>query len=148
VNQGRNPSASPARLLAALLATAPACAPAHAAEAGELASGVGQMIFGLAVVIALLFASLWVLKRVSGARGGSAGLKVLGAAAVGARERVVLVEVADKVLVLGVAPGRVNTLHTLSTADLPTLQASPSDPNNPGSADFASRLRRMLEQRK
>jgi hypothetical protein len=38
--------------------------------------------------------------------------------------------------------------HLFSTADLPTLQASPSDPNNPGSADFASRLRRMLEQRK
>jgi hypothetical protein len=54
-------------------------------------------------------------------------LKIRGAAAVGPRERVVLVEVADRILVLGVAPGRVNTLHTLDAADLPgiPMEAAP-----------------------
>jgi hypothetical protein len=37
------------------------------------------MLFGLAVVIALLFACLWLIRRLSAPRGGGAAIKVLGA---------------------------------------------------------------------
>ena len=76
----------------------------------ELGASVLQMLFGLAVVIALLFACLWLIRRLSAPRGGGAAIKVLGAAAVGPRERVVLVELGEQVLVLGVAPGSVSPL--------------------------------------
>ena len=40
-------------------------------------------------------------------------MRVVGGASVGTRERVVVVEVEDARLVLGVCPGRVQTLHVL-----------------------------------
>lgn len=102
------------------------------------------MLLGLAVVVALLLATLWILKRVAAPRGAAGALKVLGAAPVGPRERVVLVEVAGKVLVLGVAPGNVTTLHTLDSTELPQ---PPSPPKTGGASDFQTRLRKILEAR-
>ena len=83
------------------LATRAAAADGSLDAAGSLV----QMLLGLAVVIGLLYASLHVLKRLGAGGGNAAGLiKVRGATAVGPRERVVLVDVAGKVLVLGVTP--------------------------------------------
>jgi flagellar biosynthetic protein FliO len=88
------------------------------------AGAMFQAVFGLAVVIALVFACGWVARRLglkpSTRRGGI--VKVIGSAALGARERVVVVEVRDTWLVLGVAAGSVRRLHTLP-AD-PTLHAT------------------------
>ena len=84
----------------------------------ELGASLLQMSFGLAVVVGLLFACLWLLRRLSAPRGGGAAVKVLGAAAVGPRERVVLVEIGEDVLVLGVAPGSVTRLHEMKRAEL------------------------------
>ena len=94
---------------------------ANAADGSlDVAGSVVQMILGLGLIIALLIASLYILKRLGAGRGSAAGLvKVRGATAVGPRERVVLVEVAGKILVLGVAPGRVTALHTLDATELP-----------------------------
>lgn len=108
-----------------------------------MAASVGQMLLGLLVVVGLLLATLWLMKRLAAPRGGAAALKVLGATPVGPRERVVLVEVAGKVLVLGVAPGQVSALHTLDRADLPS--ASPAALAATG---FQARLRQALEGRK
>ena len=139
---------SPRIVLFSLLAALPVAA--HASpQAPGLAASVGQMIFGLAIVIALLFACLWLIRKLSGPRRASGNLRILGAASVGARERVVMVEVAGTVLVLGVAPGRVNTLHTLPAetvvnaagTEAPTAAA-------PLSGGFADRLRKVLDQRK
>jgi flagellar protein FliO/FliZ len=95
-------------------------------------------------VVALLLGSLMLIKRLSSPRGAAAGLKVLGAASVGPRERVVLVELADQVLVLGVTPSSVNTLHTLPLdtfrACSPTLSQTPPD--------FQGWLAKALERRK
>ena len=124
---------------------APAAA-ATIAAAPDFAAGLGQMAFGLAVVIALLFACLWAIKRLSAPRGSAAGaIKVLGAVAVGPRERVVLVELGDKVLVLGVAPGQVRTLHVMGAEELPT-SASSAGPAS-GMKDFPAWLRQAMERR-
>jgi flagellar protein FliO/FliZ len=130
--------------LAAPFALLLASRAAQAAEATDLAASVGQMLLGLGVVVGLLLATLWLLKRVAGPRRAAGGLKVLGATPVGPRERVVLVEVAGKVLVLGVAPGRVNTLHSLDAAELPTA----AGPGTPPDSAFQARLRQLLEGRK
>jgi flagellar protein FliO/FliZ len=82
--------------------------------AASPASGLAQMIFGLAIVLGLIVLAGWLLRRF-GAGPAAAGslIRVVTAASVGPRERVVVVEVHDTWLVLGVAPGRVNTLHQL-----------------------------------
>ncbi|MEC5386936.1 flagellar biosynthetic protein FliO [Uliginosibacterium sp. H3] len=118
---------------------------AHAAEGmPSMASSVAQMIFGLVIVLAALFGVLAMLRKLQGGRTHLVGgLKVIGATSVGPRERVVLVTVGSKVLVLGVTPGRVNALHTLEASELPLApEPSPAAPN-----DFAARLRQMLEKR-
>ncbi len=120
---------------------------AAAAADGSLdaAGSLVQMFLGLAVVIGLLYASLHVLKRLGAGTGNAAGLlKVRGATAVGPRERVVLVDVAGKVLVLGVTPGRITALHTLDAADLP---GTPDASQPPAGKDFQSWLKQTLERR-
>lgn len=112
----------------------------------DVAGSVVQMFLGLALILGLLYATLHFLKRFgAGNAGGAALLKVRGAAAVGPRERVVLVEVADKVLVLGVAPGRVTNLHTLDAAELPLASSEAS--SRLGGMDFQSWLKQTLERR-
>ncbi|MEZ5628408.1 MAG: flagellar biosynthetic protein FliO [Rhodocyclaceae bacterium] len=129
--------------LAGHAADAPSPAPA---ASGSLAGSLGQMAFGLVVVVGVLLVCLWLLKRLGAPRGSARGLKVLGAAPVGPRERVVLVEVADQVLVLGVAPGRVNMLHTVDPAALALPPAGAAD--TPDATGFAARLKTLMETRK
>lgn len=118
----------------------------QAADAGpDFAGSLGQTLFGLAIVIGLLLASLWLLKRLSAPRGAAAGLKVLGAVAVGPRERVVLVEIAGQVLVLGVTASNVRTLHAVAAAEF--ADAALANPPAPASGDFPGWLRRAMERR-
>ncbi len=114
--------------------------------ATDLAGSLGQMLFGLVVVIALLVACLWAIKRLSQPRNAAGVLKVLGATAVGPRERVVLVETGPKVLVLGVAPGSVRTLHIMEASDFPT-DAATNDTGTVAGGDFAGWFRKALERR-
>jgi flagellar protein FliO/FliZ len=69
------------------------------------------MLFGLGIVLLLIAGGAWLLKRISDSQFGlSNDIKVVSAVAVGPKERVVLVDVGEMRLVLGVAPGRVNKL--------------------------------------
>ena len=99
------------------------------AESLPSATGsIAQMLFGLVIVLVVLFAALSLLRRVQGGRPGIAdALKVLGATSVGPRERVVLVAVGKQVLVLGVAPGRVTALHSLPEDALPPPAAAAAE---------------------
>lgn len=124
------------------LAADPAPAPT---PAPDLATGVGQMVIGLGAVIAVLLVSLWLIKRLASPRGAAAGIKVLGAVSVGSRERVVLVKIAEKVLVVGVSSASVSTLHTLDAAD---LQDGDDHPAAPPGKDFSRWLKLSMERRK
>lgn len=147
------PSLRAALLL--LLAQAPlavAQAPASAPTAApDLGGSVAQMLFGLAAVIGLLFACLWLIRRLSAPRGGGAAIKVLGAAAVGPRERVVLVELGEQVLVLGVAPGSVSKLHEMQRSELPLAAEHPGAAAPGGKAPagkaFSGWLKQAMERR-
>ncbi len=97
-----------------------------AAQASEAASpGVSsgtylQAGFALILIVGLLAATAWMARKVSGGKGfGQAGLKVIGGVALGPRERIVLVEVGDDWLVIGIVPGQIRTLHRLAKGSLP-----------------------------
>ena len=99
--------------------------PAHAmaaAAADSGASGYGgmlQVILGLGLVLAAIAGCAWLLRRFGGLQANGAGaIKVIGGSQVGQRERVVLVEVADTWLVIGVAPGHVTALHSMPKGDI------------------------------
>lgn len=120
----------------------------RAAEVGagetvpDLGSSALQMVFGLILVLALLLGALWLLKRISQPQGATAGLlRVIAAVAVGSRERVVILELGNSWLVLGVAPGQVSTL-----AEIPRQEVPASAKNTPG-RDFPAWLKQMVERR-
>ncbi|MHB1123392.1 MAG: flagellar biosynthetic protein FliO [Ramlibacter sp.] len=122
------------RALAALPVVASPPPPASPAGGGML-----QAVLGLVVVVGLIFLLAWAARRIGLQRlTGSGIVKVISSAALGARERVVVVEVAGTWLVLGVTASQVNTLHTL-----PAQAAGPA----PGVAQHAGPLAGMFSAR-
>lgn len=117
-------------------------APTIASAAPDLGSSALQMVFGLIVVLALLLGALWLLKRISMPRGPVAGLmRVVAGVAVGSRERVVILELGNSWLVLGVAPGQVTTL-----AEIPRQEVPPSVTGS-AAKDFPAWLKQVVERR-
>ncbi|NOY71423.1 MAG: flagellar biosynthetic protein FliO [Gammaproteobacteria bacterium] len=102
-----------------------------------------QLSIGLGIVLVAIFALAWFVKRVAKvdtAIGGA--FKVIAVLSVGQRERIVLVQVGEHQIVLGVAPGHVRKIHL--------LDESIQDPNQnqkPLSGSFSARLQAALNQR-
>lgn len=88
-----------------------AALPAHAAS--DATGGVLTVLSSLVLILGGFVAVAWVARRYLPGLGGQGNVKVVGSAAVGARERVVIVEVDDTWLLLGVGGGNVRLLHTL-----------------------------------
>lgn len=74
-----------------------------------------QVIIALVLVFGAIALSAWLLRRYGPTQIGtsSSGMRVIGGVMVGQRERLVLVEVDDTWLIVGVAPGRVNAVHSM-----------------------------------
>lgn len=102
-----------------------------------------QAMLALGLIVSLLLGTAWLARKVSGGRGfGQAGMRVIGGLALGPRERIVLVEVADTWLVIGIVPGQIRTLHTLPKGDaLPEGFAPAND------KPFAQWLKQIAERR-
>ena len=99
-----------------------------------------QAFLGLAVIVALLVATVYLGRKVWGGKGfGHGGLSIVGGVALSPRERIVLIEAGDTWLVVGIVPGQIRTLHSMPKGSLPegtTVQAP-----------FAQWLKQMTEQR-
>jgi flagellar protein FliO/FliZ len=135
--------------VAAAFTASLACAQTAPATAGAGATGgaTGQMLSllaGMVAVLGLIAAAAWLLKRfVPRAHGGGTALRVIAGAAVGPRERVVVVEIGSIWLVVGVAPGSVNALHQMPRATADLAAAAVATPASP----FAAWLKQKLEKR-
>ncbi len=73
----------------------------------------GSMILSLIMVLVIIFVSAIVLKRFNLLQQSSNQLKVIGSLSLGAKERVVVVQVGEQQLVLGVCPQQVTLLKDL-----------------------------------
>ena len=119
---------------------------AHAAEAqpGPGFGSVLQVSLGLALVLAMVAGAAWLVRRLGvGAPRDDGIVRVRGAIAVGQRERVVVLEVRDTWLVVGVAPGRVSALHTLPRPE----EAASGEASTPASHAFSQWLKRAVEKK-
>ncbi len=141
------------RLLGGLLAlplsvlAAEPLANATAAAAPVVGSSIGgqltQLVLGLLLVLGLIFALAWLLRRVqqAGPRQGQV-IELISSRALGARDRLVLVQVGNEQILLGLTPGRITPLHVLKEpVQLP-------DTTQPATPDFAKRLMEVLGQQK
>ncbi len=113
---------------------------------GVEGAAVIRIVLALLLVLALIGGLAWMLRRYGPVQGAVSGeLRVLASLSVGHRERVVLVQIGETQLLLGVAPGRVQTLHVL---DRPVAGVSGTNgvPREVQGSPFAERLRRMMQQ--
>lgn len=108
--------------------------------------GIGdalQVFLALLFVVFMIVVTAWFIRRFSGAtlsRNGA--LRLLSGISVGQRERVVLVQVGEVQLVLGVAPGEVRTLHVLDKPVVVDAQ------QGKGAERFAERLMAAMNTKK
>jgi flagellar protein FliO/FliZ len=106
--------------------------------------GVLKMVLGLVVVLAVMALITWGLKRVMPSVGGNkqSAISVVGGVSVGSRERVVVLEVAGRWIVVGVASGQVNGLANLDAGssqfaeNVPNAHLSTSSLLNPNLDSF------------
>lgn len=90
----------------------------------DAGTGIIQVTLGLFVVLLIIAAAAWFARRFGHFQATAGGaLKIVGGLHLGARERLVVVQVGDQQLLLGISPGRVSTLHVLSN---PLEQGDPS----------------------
>ncbi len=106
-----------------------------------------QFALGLALVLGLIVAAGWLMKRFSIGPSASGLVRVVAGAAVGQRERVVIVEVGDTWMVLGVAPGRVSPLHTMPRGEMSAV-SSPHSQAQGTPAGFPGWLKETMEKRR
>lgn len=103
---------------------------------------LGKTALALGLVIAVIFACSYLLRRISAGRGrGDRHLKVVTSTAIGQRERVVVVEVEGTWLVLGVGGGQVTRLHELPAPSEPERVESAVDEAQGFASRFATALR-------
>lgn len=102
-----------------------------------------QMFVGLAIVLGVIFLMAWAIRRMGHVQTRVSGvMKVLGGLSLGQRERVVLIQVGDNQILLGVAPGQIRKLHVL---DKPV--ETEGERQVPGQSSFAERLQQALRGR-
>lgn len=104
----------------------------------DLAGQLGQMLLGLLLVIGLIFALAWLLRRVQqlSPRTGQV-IKLLATQPLGPRDRLVLVQVGGEQILLGLSAGRITPLHVLKEP----VHLADAEPATP---EFAQRLMELL----
>lgn len=117
---------APSLVLAALLPL-PSAAAETAATPGVSFGTMLQTFAGLLFILALFIGAAWLARRLGVGNALAAGkgpMKIVGGLAISPRERILLVEIEETWLVVGVSPGQMRTLHTLPKGELP---ASPGE---------------------
>ncbi|WP_308736384.1 flagellar biosynthetic protein FliO [Humidesulfovibrio sp.] len=91
----------------------------------QLFFDIVKMVVALACIVGLLFFVVWLLKRflpgISRTPIERVDLGVIAQMSLGSRQRVAVIRVADRTLVIGVTEGSITTL-----AELPTPQTAPA----------------------
>jgi flagellar biosynthetic protein FliO len=132
--------------------TPPSAAPVTM-PSGSATGSLLQTLFALIVVLAVLGALAWFLKRYGPkAGGGNANLRVVGALNLGGRERVLVVEVGNQWIVVGASPGRINALATMPRQDGLDTGAADANatlaPHASPSKNFGDWLKQTIDKRK
>ncbi|WP_318421460.1 flagellar biosynthetic protein FliO [Photobacterium leiognathi] len=111
-----------------------AAAPLGRAPELNIATTLASLLLVLVIIVFLA----WLLKRmrVAGISGNDSGIKVVKQLAVGQRERVVLLQVGEEQMLVGITQ---HNISLLSKLDKPlTMDESPS-------GDFASQLSKLMK---
>lgn len=131
--------------LALLLTTPPIAWAEQASTPTQLPSTtLAQTTFGLLFVLGLLMLLAWLLKRTGLTKQQKRGgfYKVLATSSLGPREKIVLVEIGDTWLVLGMTANNINTLHSMPAGSIDL------EPTQNPAVTFAKLLERVKKNPK
>jgi flagellar protein FliO/FliZ len=111
-----------------------------------VASGdIAGWSIGLLIVLSVFFLCVWGVRKLSGLTvSGAEKMRVVGGLSLGLREKVILLQVGRKQLILGVTPGRIETLHVLEGDDCLIKEETVSSPLETG---FAQKLLQAIKAR-
>ncbi|MFC5398158.1 flagellar biosynthetic protein FliO [Undibacterium jejuense] len=118
--------------------------PSSAADTSAVNSGVGflQITGALVFILLVMFGSAWLLKRIGPvAAGNKLPLKIIGGINVGTRERVLVVEIDEQWMILGVTANNISNLGNIPKRDLPPTTQSPA------AGAFQDWLKRTMDKR-
>ena len=126
--------------LSALAAEPVATAAATPAVSSGVAGQLTQLVFGLLLVLGLIFFLAWLLRRVqqAGPAGKGQVIELIGSRALGPRDRLMLVQVGNEQILLGLSPGSITALHVLKE---PVQVPASSEKATP---EFALRLMELM----
>lgn len=111
-----------------------------AAQPPVKVNGVSSLLsvfVGLLFILGLILALAWFVKRIG--QGGITAnnhLRIVASLPLGTRERLALVDVGGKQILLGLTPQNINTLHVF---DEPVIDSASAEPS-----EFALKLRSLL----
>ncbi len=96
---------------------------------------------GLVLVVLIIVVLAWLVKKLNITQQSGQGLiRVVAGLSLGTRDRIVLLQVGEEQILVGISPGRIEKLHTLAHP----LEA----PDGPAvSASFSERLNRLMGER-
>jgi len=101
----------------------------------------------LILVLAVFFLCVWLLRKTGSFTSVTASqMRVISGLSLGTKERLVLIQLGDKQLLLGVSPGRIENLHTLEGDDC--LQVNATQPTLTEDNLFAKKLMQVMQRNK
>ena len=105
-------------------------------------SSIVSVVLGMVVILLLIFVMAWAVKKMHlTPQSRHQLINILSAVSVGQRERIALVQVGEEQFVVGIAPGRIQTLHSMQQAvDVGDTEKSANSP-------FAEKLGQLMRQR-
>lgn len=133
-----------------LLFMMPACFAASGADAPKVtaravaAGDIASWGLGLLLVLGVFLFCVWAINRLNGFNVRAEKMRVVGGLSLGMREKVMLLQVGKKQLILGVTPGRIETLHVLEGDDCLLSEDAGSAVNAGG---FAQKLMQAMKSR-
>ncbi|WP_426235122.1 flagellar biosynthetic protein FliO [Pseudomonas sp. TWP3-2] len=121
-------------------ASATAAAAAVPAVSGSVAGQLTQLVLGLLLVVGLIFFLAWLMRRVqqAGPAGKGQVIDLIASRALGPRDRLLLVQVGNEQILLGLSPGTITALHVLKE---PVVVPSTPEKATP---EFAQHLLKIL----
>lgn len=102
-----------------------------------------KLTLGLVLVVGIIFGLAWLMKKMQWTQHSQKGLiRIISAVSVSHRDRIALIQVGEEQILVGMSPGRMQTLHTLKSP----VEVSPASGDTGGEKGFAHHFQQNLKQ--
>ena len=117
----------------------------HADTTSTTAStGLLQILSALVFVIFIMLAAAWAFKRISPINNNNkVNVKIVGGTNIGHREKIMVIEVANQWIIVGVTANQINTLTTMEKIDV-----EPENITTTSATPFSHWLKKTIDQRR